>query len=86
MKRATAHITRGGQISIPAAIRKRWATSRLALEDKGDEIVLRPLPADPIDAAFGSIKLPPGITVEGMRTQFREEEAEAEERRYVRRP
>jgi hypothetical protein len=40
----TAKITRGGEISIPSGIRRRWGTSTLALEDLGDRIVLRPVP------------------------------------------
>ena len=35
-------ISKGGQISIPAAIRHRWATSTVALEDQGDRIVIEP--------------------------------------------
>src|ERR1700739_4023610 len=46
-------ISRGGQISIPAAIRHRWATTALTLEDLGDRIVLAPAADDPIAAAEG---------------------------------
>jgi bifunctional DNA-binding transcriptional regulator/antitoxin component of YhaV-PrlF toxin-antitoxin module len=46
-------ISKGGQISIPAAIRRRWATSTVALEDQGDRVVLEPAPDDPIAAAEG---------------------------------
>jgi AbrB family looped-hinge helix DNA binding protein len=51
----TAEVSKGGQISIPAEIRRRWHTRLLALEDRGDEIVLRPLPEDPLAAAAGSL-------------------------------
>lgn len=70
-----AHISRGGQISIPAAVRRRWATDNVLIEDSGgDELVLRPLPADPIDAAIGSLPLPAGLTAERLRALARTEE------------
>ena len=76
-------ITRGGQISIPAAVRRRWATDNILLEDSGgDELVLRPLPADPVDAAIGSLPLPAGLTSERLRARARaEEQREARPRR-----
>jgi len=48
-------ITRAGQVSIPAEVRKRWGTSTVAIEDEGDRIVLRPVPDDPIAALRGSL-------------------------------
>lgn len=48
-------ITRGGQISIPAAIRHRWGTSTVALRDEGDRIVIEPAPDDPVAAAEGAL-------------------------------
>jgi bifunctional DNA-binding transcriptional regulator/antitoxin component of YhaV-PrlF toxin-antitoxin module len=48
-------ISRGGQISIPSSIRRRWGSSTLALEDLGDRVVLRPAPDDPIAAARGAL-------------------------------
>lgn len=76
-----AVISQGGQVSIPADVRRRWGTSRVIVEDHGDSLVLRPLPDDPIDAAMGSLA-GPGPTSDEMRRMYREEEAEAEERRY----
>lgn len=81
MKPHRAHISRGGQISIPASIRHRWGAEELLLEDRGDEVVLRPLPADPLAEARGSLRLPPGLTGERMRRQARREDAAAEEQR-----
>lgn len=70
-----ARISRGGQISIPAAVRRRWATDNVLIEDRGgDELVLRPLPADPIAAAIGSVPLPGGMTSERLRAEARKEE------------
>jgi len=49
-------ISKGGQVSIPAPIRKRWKTNELVAEDHGDKLVLRPAPEDPIDRAYGAFK------------------------------
>ncbi|HUY98624.1 MAG TPA: AbrB/MazE/SpoVT family DNA-binding domain-containing protein [Verrucomicrobiae bacterium] len=73
-------ITRGGQISIPAGVRRRWATERVAVEDQGDRLVVRPLPADPIGAAIGSLRLAPGVTTDILRRQARLEDQATETR------
>lgn len=49
-------ISKGGQISMPAEVRRRWRTSRVSLEDQGSAIVIRPIPDDPIGAAIGSLR------------------------------
>jgi hypothetical protein len=67
-------ISTGGQISVPAEVRRRWQTDRLALEDHGDQLVLRPIPADPIRAALGSLA-GPGPTSDRVRSRMRREEA-----------
>ena len=53
--RQRTKITRGGQISIPASIRRRWGTSTVALDDQGDRLVIEPAPDDPIAAAEGAL-------------------------------
>ena len=73
-------ITRGGQISIPAPIRRRWGTDRVEVEDQGDALLVRPLPADPIAAARGLVRLPRGLNADRLRRLARAEEAEAETR------
>ena len=75
-------ISKGGQISVPADIRKRWRTRRLQLEDRGDELVLRPAAEDLIAAAQGILRGRLGVTSEELRRMEREEEAENEERRW----
>jgi AbrB family looped-hinge helix DNA binding protein len=75
----TATITTGGQVSIPAEVRHRWGTRRLILEDQGDALVLRPLPADPIGAAIGSLA-GPGPTTDEMRVALRRDDAATERR------
>jgi AbrB family looped-hinge helix DNA binding protein len=77
----TVKVTRGGQISVPAEIRKRWGTSTLALEDLGDRVVLAPAPDDPVAAARGALA---GDDVPGsdeLRRAAREAEFGAERRR-----
>lgn len=78
-----ALISSGGQISIPAEIRRRWGTDRLLLDDRGDAVVLRPLPIDPIAAAIGSLA-GPGPTTDEIRADLREEETEIEQRKWGR--
>lgn len=51
-----AKISKGGQVSIPAEVRHRWGTNRLLVDDRGEELVFRPLPMDPIGAARGSLR------------------------------
>jgi len=73
-------ITTGGQISLPAAVRNRWRTKAVAVEDLGDRVVVRPLPDDPIAAARGALKgrlAPTGA----LREKARQDEAASEARR-----
>jgi bifunctional DNA-binding transcriptional regulator/antitoxin component of YhaV-PrlF toxin-antitoxin module len=39
-------LTTGGQITVPAHVRKRWQTERVTVEDRGDHLVVRPLSED----------------------------------------
>jgi bifunctional DNA-binding transcriptional regulator/antitoxin component of YhaV-PrlF toxin-antitoxin module len=79
----TATISRGGQVSIPAEIRHRWGATRVILVDHGTSLELRPLPADPIAALRGSMR-GMGVTTDEIRAQMREEDLEAEERKFGR--
>ena len=75
-------ISRGGQISVPAAVRKRWGTSTVTIEDEGERMVVRPAPDDPIEAVRGAFAgRPARMTTEEARHALREEEVKAEERR-----
>jgi bifunctional DNA-binding transcriptional regulator/antitoxin component of YhaV-PrlF toxin-antitoxin module len=75
----TRKITTGGQISLPAKIRRRWGTNVVVIEDRGDVVIVRPLPGDPIAAARGALKGRLGS--EGLRDRARKDEADAEARR-----
>lgn len=55
LMRTRIRLSRGGQISIPASIRRRWRTSTFTLEDRGDRLVLEPAADDPIAAAEGAL-------------------------------
>lgn len=75
-------ISKGGQVSIPAPIRKRWGTTTVTLEDRGEEIVLRPAPDDPIEAAAGALADEFGhIDLAELRQVAREDDRIAMERR-----
>ena len=74
-------ISKGGQISVPADIRRRWRTTRVLVEDRGDSLLVRPLPDDPIGAAMGSLA-GPGPTGDEARAMLRDEDAGDEDRRW----
>lgn len=75
-------VSKGGQISIPAAIRHRWGTSTVKLEDQGDRIVLEPAPDDPIAAAEGALADEfRGLDPVRLRRIARDDERVAEDRR-----
>jgi AbrB family looped-hinge helix DNA binding protein len=78
-------ISKGGQISIPAAIRHRWGTQTVVLEDVGDRIVLVPAPDDPIAAAEGALADEVrNLDLVRLRREAREAERLAEKRRIRR--
>ena len=78
-------ISKGGQISIPAPIRKRWGTTELVAEDHGDRLILRPAPEDPIDRAYGAFAhLFEGTSVKEVMDAYRKEELEIEEEKWRR--
>jgi AbrB family looped-hinge helix DNA binding protein len=76
-----AKVTRAGQISLPADIRRRWDVERVMLDDRGDHLVVRPLPDDPVRAVRGLFKGRIG-TAEDLRAAARRDEAAAEARRH----
>jgi bifunctional DNA-binding transcriptional regulator/antitoxin component of YhaV-PrlF toxin-antitoxin module len=75
-------ISKGGQVSIPAPIRKRWGTTTITLDDQGDRLVLTPAPDDPIAAAAGALADELGhIDLVELRRIAREDDRVAMERR-----
>jgi bifunctional DNA-binding transcriptional regulator/antitoxin component of YhaV-PrlF toxin-antitoxin module len=74
-------ISRGGQVSVPATVRKRWRTRAVLAEDHGDHVVLRPVPDDPVAAAVGVFAQQIGkLGSEEARRLDREEESDVQER------
>jgi len=73
----TTAITTGGQIQVPADVRRRWGTRNVIVEDRGGSLVVRPIPDDPIRAAAGSLA-GDGPTSDEIRAQLRAEELDAD--------
>ena len=74
-----------GQVVIPKAIRDLLGISpgrKLAVEVKDENILLHPLPKDPIDALCGILK-GTGVTTKAL-LKMRREEKRLEERKIAR--
>jgi hypothetical protein len=80
-------ISAGGQVSVPAIVRKRWHTSTVVVEDRGDHLVVRPAPDNPVDAAYGSLagKGKRGVTLASAMREHKREDEEIEDRKYGKR-
>lgn len=74
-------ITSGGQVSLPVSIRRRWGVTRVTLEDLGDQVLVRPVPVDPIRAFRGAFADPKAPSSDELRQRARSDEHEAEARR-----
>jgi bifunctional DNA-binding transcriptional regulator/antitoxin component of YhaV-PrlF toxin-antitoxin module len=75
-------ISKGGQVSIPAAVRHRWGTSTVVLDDQGDRVVIEPAPDDPVAAAEGALAAEfSSIDVVRLRQAARADDLAADERR-----
>jgi bifunctional DNA-binding transcriptional regulator/antitoxin component of YhaV-PrlF toxin-antitoxin module len=74
-------ISRGGQVSVPAEVRKRWGTRAVIAEDQGDRLVLRPASDDPVAAVRGVLaeKMRGGPSSEELRAGARAEEVDVED-------
>lgn len=79
-------ISKGGQVSVPAEVRTRWQTSTVTVDDQGDRLVVRPAPDDPVAATSGVFadEFAGGPSLEAVMRERREEETEAEARKYRR--
>ena len=45
-----ARVTTNGQVSLPAAVRRRWRADSVLVIDRGDYVIVRPVPASPREA------------------------------------
>jgi bifunctional DNA-binding transcriptional regulator/antitoxin component of YhaV-PrlF toxin-antitoxin module len=78
-------ISQGGQVQIPAEVRKRWGTRTVMVDDAGSYLRIAPVPDDPIAAAVALLAgKGNGLTGNDLIRISREEEAEAEERKWQR--
>src|SRR4051794_22805092 len=73
-------VSANGQVSIPAEARARWAASRVVVAALGAQVVVRPLPADPIGALIGKYR-DRGPSSDAARQLARDEDHEDEQRR-----
>ncbi len=74
-------VSRNGQISLPADVRRRWGSERVLVLDLGDRVLVRPLPADPAaDVTVLKGKYRGAVSTDEMRRQARVEDAEHEDR------
>ena len=69
-----AKITGSGQVSLPAALRKRWRATTVLVIDRGDYAIVRPIPADIPTALKGSLA-GPGPSSDDVRAEERAADA-----------
>lgn len=75
-----AKVTSSGQISLPAALRRRWASDRVLVIDRGDYAIVRPMPDDIVAFLRGSIPMD-AASLEEIRAEERADESRREESR-----
>jgi len=89
MASKTRHVMKisgNGQISLPADVRARWGVDKVYVIDmwpisRKDEVLVVPVPDDPIAAVRG-IDKGRGPNTDELRQLMREEEMEAEHRKW----
>lgn len=74
MDAVQAKVTRNGQVSLPAELRRRWASGSVLVIDRGDYAIVRPIPADPLAQLRGA-HAGPGPSLEQTRAAERTAEA-----------
>jgi len=82
---STATLSTKGQIIIPVPIRRGLhlePKDKIDIWVKGDEIVLHPLPRDPVEACFGALKTKK--SARSMVQAARREEAHIEAKKWKR--
>ena len=73
-------VSANGRVTIPAEVRARWNTERVAIADMGDYIAMRPMSENPLDELVGQYP-GRGPSTDEMRLMDREEDARYEEAR-----
>ena len=77
---AQAKVTSSGQISLPAALRRRWGVERVLVVDRGDYALVRPMPDDIVGFLRGSVQ-GSGRTLEDIRADERAADTRREDLR-----
>ncbi len=75
-----AKITSSGQVSLPAAMRRRWDADAVLVIDRGDYAIVRPIPDD-IPAALKGSMAGPGPSSDDVRAAERLAEGSARDDR-----
>lgn len=73
-------MTRNGQVSLPAELRRRWAADWVLVIDRGSYAIVRPIPDDVVGTLQGAYA-GPGLRTEEARAAERAEEDQRERRR-----
>ncbi len=73
-------VSSNGQVSIPADARTRWHSERVVVVDLGDRVVIRPLPAEPLEDLVGKYRRR-GTTTDQARQAARTDNAGHERRK-----
>ena len=73
-------VTQGGQISIPADVRRRWNTDRVVVIDTPDGLIVRPFDPNAADRIMGKYTQPGAMNSDEMRRIAREDDVQREAR------
>lgn len=76
-------LSRNGQVSIPAEIRRRWNVDRVLVIDMDEYVIVRPMPDNVLESLRGKYA-GRGPSASEMVRINREEEIEAEDRKWGR--
>jgi bifunctional DNA-binding transcriptional regulator/antitoxin component of YhaV-PrlF toxin-antitoxin module len=75
-----AKVTRNGQISLPAELRRRWQSGAVLVIDRGSYAIVRPVPDDVVTMLRGA-HAGPGPTADQARAAERARDQETAVRR-----
>jgi AbrB family looped-hinge helix DNA binding protein len=76
-------VTTAGQVSVPAEVRRRWATSRVKITDEGDRLIIEPEPENRFADLVGVLAGPDGPALPvGWEEEERELELELERTKF----
>jgi len=82
---AVMKISRNGQISIPADVRKRWNTDRVIVIDTKDGLIVRPFDPDVVRSLRGKYRHLYTTSVDDGRRTTRDEQFDRDEEREAER-